>query len=69
MHKPGYPAAVAADKAPPKAGQTNYPEPFAAHVAGRSKQPLGDLFGLQYSGVNLARLAPGVVSALRRAPV
>ena len=36
-------------------------------MAGRRKQPLGDLFGLTNFGVNLSRLAPGAVSALRHA--
>jgi uncharacterized cupin superfamily protein len=34
-------------------------------MAGREKRPLGDLFGLTNFGVNLTRLAPGAVSALR----
>lgn len=34
---------------------------------GRVKHPLGDLFGLTNFGVNLVRLAPGGVSALRHA--
>ena len=34
-------------------------------MAGREKRPLGDLFGLSNFGVNLTRLAPGAVSALR----
>lgn len=61
------PQAIAANAAPPKAKKTNYPAAFAARVAGRSKQPLGDLFGLQNFGVNLTRLAPGAISALRHA--
>ena len=61
------PVAVRAAEAPPKAKQSNYPEPFAARVAGRLKRPLGDLFGLKNFGVNLTRLAPGAVSALRHA--
>jgi uncharacterized cupin superfamily protein len=36
-------------------------------MAGRQKRPLGDLFGLRNFGVNLTRLAPGAVSALRHA--
>jgi len=36
-------------------------------MAGREKRPLGDLFGLTNFGVNLTRLAPGAVSALRHA--
>ena len=59
--------AVVASEAPPKAKQTNYPEPFASRMAGREKRPLGDLFGLTNFGVNLTRLAPQGVSALRHA--
>ena len=36
-------------------------------MAGRQKQPLGDLFGLINFGVNLTRLAPQGTSALRHA--
>lgn len=36
-------------------------------MAGRLKHPLGDLFGLTNFGVNLTRLAPNAVSALRHA--
>jgi len=36
-------------------------------MSGRQKHPLGDLFGLTNFGVNLTRLAPGAVSALRHA--
>ena len=36
-------------------------------MAGRVKRPLGDLFGLTNFGVNLTRLAPGAISALRHA--
>ena len=36
-------------------------------MAGREKRPLGDLFGLTNFGVNLTRLAPKAVSALRHA--
>ncbi len=59
-------ALVAAD-APPRSRPSNYPEPFASRVAGRQKRPLGDAFGLTNFGVNLTRLAPGAVSALRHA--
>lgn len=44
-----------------------YPEPFAARMVGREKRPLGDFFGLTNFGVNLTRLAPNAVSALRHA--
>jgi uncharacterized cupin superfamily protein len=61
------PVALVAEQAPPKARQTNYPEPFASRMKGRLKKPLGDLFGLTNFGVNLTTLAPGAVSALRHA--
>lgn len=56
--------ALEASTAPPRTKPSNYPEPFAAMMAGRIKQPLGDLFGLKNFGVNLTRLPPGAVSAL-----
>jgi uncharacterized cupin superfamily protein len=56
-----------ADDAPPRTKASNYPEPFASQMAGRRKQPLGELFGLTNFGVNLTRLAPRAVSALRHA--
>jgi uncharacterized cupin superfamily protein len=59
-------AAVAAD-IPPRSSKTIYPEPFATRVAGREKRALGDLFGLKNFGVNLTRLVPGAMSALRHA--
>src|SRR5678816_2204408 len=62
-----YPVAVVATDAPPRTKATNYPEPFASRMAGRLKRPLGDLFGLTNFGVNLTRLAPGAVTALRHA--
>ena len=65
--KPVSPKAIQARQAPARAKRSSYPEPFAARVAGREKRPLGDLFGLQNFGVNLTRLAPGAVSALRHA--
>ena len=61
------PAAIVAAQAAPRARATNYPEPFASRMAGREKRPLGDVFGLANFGVNLTRLAPGAVSALRHA--
>ena len=59
--------AIEAAAAPARARASNYPEPFAARMAGREKRPLGDLFGLTKFGVNLTRLAPGAVTALRHA--
>lgn len=67
MPDPRHPVAVVAAEAPPRTKPSNYPEPFASRVAGRRKQPLGDLFGLTNFGVNLTRLAPGAMSALRHA--
>jgi len=61
------PIAILALEAPARAKRSNYPEPFASRMAGRQKYPLGDLFGLTNFGVNLTRLAPGAVSALRHA--
>lgn len=60
-------AAAVAAEAPPRARPSNYPEPFASRMQGREKRPLGELFGLRNFGVNLTRLAPGAVSALRHA--
>ncbi|HTO49196.1 MAG TPA: cupin domain-containing protein [Burkholderiales bacterium] len=62
-----FPIAVVAAAAPPRTKPTNYPEPFASRMAGREKRPLGDLFGLTNFGVNLTRLAPDGISALRHA--
>jgi uncharacterized cupin superfamily protein len=63
--KPAWPEAVDAfDPALPAKG-SSYPPAFAALMKGRDKRPLGDLFGLKNFGVNITRLAPGGVSALR----
>jgi uncharacterized cupin superfamily protein len=59
--------ALRADEAPERTRPSNYPEPFASRMAGRQKRPLGDLFGLTNFGVNLTRLAPRAMSALRHA--
>lgn len=48
-----------------RTGETDYPEPFRAQVAGRHRVALGDPLGLTNFGVNLTRLAPGASSALR----
>lgn len=61
------PVAVPATEVPPRTRPTNYPEPFASRMKGREKRQLGDVFGLANFGVNLTRLAPGAVSALRHA--
>ncbi len=45
-------------------GQTNYPEPYAQLVSGRTKRKLGDYFGITNFGVNLTTLEPGSISSL-----
>lgn len=67
MSEPTYPIAIPAAEAPARTKPSNYPEPFASRMAGREKRPLGDLYGLTNFGVNLTRLAPHTVSALRHA--
>ena len=59
--------AVTAADVPARSRPSVYPEPFASRMAGREKRQLGDLFGLTNFGVNLTRLAPNAVSALRHA--
>ncbi len=67
MTKQTNPIAINAVEAPARVKPSVYPEPFASRMAGREKRPLGDLFGLKNFGVNLTRLAPNAVSALRHA--
>ncbi|MBW4506287.1 MAG: cupin domain-containing protein [Scytonematopsis contorta HA4267-MV1] len=59
--------AINAESAPLRTKPSNYPEPFAVRMLGREKRILGDLFGITNFGVNLTRLAPNAVSALRHA--
>jgi uncharacterized cupin superfamily protein len=61
------PVAIEAQAAPAVRPARGYPEVFAARVAGRLRRPLGELFGLTKFGVNLTRLPPGGMSALRHA--
>ena len=65
MEKKTTPAAVFATDVPPRTTRSLYPEPFASRVTGREKRQLGDFFGLGNFGVNLTRLAPNAISALR----
>lgn len=67
MAESSKPVAIVAEDAPPRSKRSVYPEPFASRVLGREKKPLGDLFSLSNFGVNLTRLAPGALSALRHA--
>lgn len=57
--------AIVAANAPPRTTPSNYPPEFAARMVGRTKRPLGDLFGLSNFGVNLTTLEPGSASALQ----
>jgi uncharacterized cupin superfamily protein len=59
------PVAVAFAEVAPRTKPSNYPEPFFSMMAGREKRQLGDVFGLKTFGVNLTRLVPGALSALR----
>jgi len=61
------PVAIVASDAVPNPKPSAYPEPFYSRVLGRQKRPLGDVFGLRNFGVNLTRLVPGAISALRHA--
>lgn len=61
------PAAVNSATIPARTVKSLYPAQFAAQMEGRTKHVLGDLFGLKNFGVNLTRLVPGGISALRHA--
>lgn len=67
MNKKTTPLGVLAVDVPPSTPNSLYPEPFASRMSGREKRQLGDFFGLGNFGVNLTRLAPNAVSALRHA--
>lgn len=57
--------AIFAKDVPPYNKPSLYPEPFASRMIGREKRKLGDYFGLENFGINLTRLAPNAISALR----
>jgi uncharacterized cupin superfamily protein len=61
------PLAVVAAEIPARSKRSNYPEPFASMMDGRSKQAVGDAFGLKNFGVNRTTLIPGAISALHHA--
>ena len=65
MSEKSNPVAVTAADVRARSRPSVYPEPFTSRMAGREKRQLGDLFGLTNFGVNLTRLAPDAVSALR----
>lgn len=50
---------------PARTGSTYPTEAFRSAAQGRAKHALGDALGLQNFGVNLVRLEPGAMSALR----
>lgn len=62
--KNNFPLAIQASDAAPRTKPSNYPEPFFSRMGGRTKRPLGDIFGLRNFGVNLTTLQPGGESAL-----
>ena len=59
------PIALRATDVPARTKPSNYPEPYASRMGGRTKRALGDAFGLEAFGVNLTTLEPGAVSALK----
>ncbi|MFN3630833.1 MAG: cupin domain-containing protein, partial [Casimicrobiaceae bacterium] len=61
------PIAVSATAVPNRSVRSVYPAPFSDRLDGRDKKALGNFFGLTNFGVNLTRLAPGAISALRHA--
>ncbi len=67
MNDQGHISAIQAESVPVQEQSTTYPEPFASMMTGRKKRRLGDLFNLSGFGVNLTRLEPGAISALRHA--
>lgn len=67
MKKMSRPVALEAAIAPERSVRSVYPEPFASRMVGRHKRPLGTFFDLTNFGVNLTRLRPGAISALRHA--
>lgn len=71
MTESTFPIAAEAEQVPPRARKSLYPQAIldlhGVRLEGREKRPLGELFCLQNFGVNLTRLAPGAISALRHA--
>jgi uncharacterized cupin superfamily protein len=65
MSKENHPLAVVAEELPERPKPSF--GPFMARLNPRQKRVLGDVFGLTNFGVNLTRLPPGGISALRHA--
>ena len=59
------PAALDAAAVEPNRPPYSYPEPYRSRVGARERRALGDQFGLTNFGVNLTRLPPRAMSALR----
>lgn len=57
MNETKFPLAIDGAHAPARTKPSNYPEPFASRMSGRTIRPLGDLFGLTQFGVNCMRPA------------
>jgi uncharacterized cupin superfamily protein len=49
----------------PWGNTASYPKEFAYAIAGREKRRIGDAVGLSQFGVNIARIKPNAMSALR----
>jgi uncharacterized cupin superfamily protein len=62
-----FPVALVATSVAPRKMLSIYPEPYASRMLGREKRQLGEAFGLKNFGVNLTRLSPNGMSALRHA--
>ena len=66
MSDPSHPPiALRAADVPARTTASNYPEPYASRMGGRTKRALGDAFGLASFGANLTTLEPGAMSALK----
>jgi uncharacterized cupin superfamily protein len=65
MNPENHPIAIIADNVPARKKVSAYPEPFASMMLGREKKALGDFFNLTNFGINLTRLDPNAMSALR----
>ena len=59
------PAAIVAAEAPVRSRPSVYPEPFAARMAGRVKQPLGGPELAQVSSLDLGTFEPFTVTEAR----
>ena len=67
MSSKQWPVALEAASVAPRPAPASGPKPFLEKIRGREKRVLGDPFGLGNFGVNLTRLPPGAISALRHA--